>query len=60
MTEFSDAMLVLLIFFGYVVHNGGLMGAWDDLCARAKRSVQSTGVGDRFIAWLDKLEKKEF
>lgn len=56
MTEFSDAMLVMLIFGGYVVHNGGLRGAWEDLHARFAK-IAREGLGDRFIAWLDKLER---
>lgn len=52
-TEFSDAMLVLFLFGGYIFKNGGVWGAWEDLCTRGRRAV-----GDRFIAWLDEIEKK--
>lgn len=56
MTEFSDAMLVLLIFGGYVVHNGGLSGAWEDLLKRFKRMAGEPG--RQFAEWLAKFESK--
>lgn len=39
MTEFSDAMMVLLIFGGYIVHHGGPSGAWEDLVGRFRQML---------------------
>lgn len=54
MTEFSDAMMVLLIFGGYIVHHGGPSGAWGDFTGRFSRVFTSMAP-----ALMKKLEQWE-
>lgn len=57
MTEFSDMMLVLLLFGGYLVHHGGLVGAWEDLLKRFKRMAGEPG--RKFGEWVNRMEGRD-
>lgn len=56
MTTFSDVLLMWLIFGGYIVHHGGLRGAWDHLCGRIKTVFEDSL--PELVKWVQEKEKK--
>lgn len=57
MTELSDAMLMLLIFGGYIVHHGGPLGAWEDLGGRFRHVL--TAAAPTLMEKLEQWERGE-
>lgn len=56
MTPFSDALLMCLIIGGYIVHHGGLRGAWAHLCGRIKTVLEH--FLPELVKWVQEKEKK--